>query len=102
MGSPEGIILEQERIEHFNRTGMYSSDDYIKKRGNGGSTSYYKLPANATELRHLIRHKKMSHPIGEAFCALYRLSDNGEYERNLQKAKFYIECELEDFKNEQK
>jgi hypothetical protein len=64
-------------------------------RGNGGSTSYYDLPEGATELRHLIKHKKMEHGIGEAFCALYRLNDNGEYKRNLIKAKFYIENELE-------
>ena len=39
---------------------------------------------NATELRHLIRYKKMSHPIGEIFCAIYRLNDNGEYLRVFQ------------------
>lgn len=83
--SPESIILEQMDTEMRNKT----------KRGNGGATSYYELPKGATELRHLIRHKRMSHPIGEAFCALYRLNDNGEYRRNLEKAKFYIECELE-------
>ena len=44
-------------------------------RPTGGTTHYYELPPNATELKHLIRHKKMSHPIGEAFCALYRLHD---------------------------
>jgi hypothetical protein len=69
----------------------------MSTRGDGGSTSYYELPEGATELRHLIRHKKMSHPVGEAFCALYRLDDNGERKRNLIKAKFYIECELEEY-----
>ena len=64
-------------------------------RPSGGSTHYYELPKNATELKHLIRHKKMSHPIGEAFCSLYRLHDNGEYKRNLEKAKYYIETELQ-------
>lgn len=64
-------------------------------RLTGGSTHYYELPKNATELKHLIRHKKMSHPIGEAFCSLYRLNDNGEYKRNLEKAKYYIETELQ-------
>lgn len=63
-------------------------------RGNGGATSYYDLPVNATDLGHLIKHKKMEHGIGEAFCALYRLNDNGEYKRNLTKAKYYIEAEL--------
>jgi len=64
-------------------------------RPTGGPTHYYELPLNATELKHLIRHKKMSHPIGEAFCALYRLHDNGEYKRNLEKARYYIDTELE-------
>lgn len=66
-----------------------------EQRLTGGSTHYYELPKNATELKHLIRHKKMSHPIGEAFCSLYRLNDNGEYKRNLEKAKYYIETELQ-------
>jgi len=63
-------------------------------RGDGGSTSYYKLPENANELGELIYHKKMNHSIGEAFCALYRLEDNGERKRNLKKAQYYIEQEL--------
>ena len=37
----------------------------------------------------------MEHGIGEAFSALYRLNDNGEHKRNLTKAKYYIEKELE-------
>jgi hypothetical protein len=70
---------------------------YIKtlSRGDGGNTSYYDLPKGATQLRHLIKHKKMEHGIGEAFCALYRLNDNGEYKRNLTKVKNYIDAELE-------
>lgn len=69
-------------------------------RGNGGATSYYELPKGATELKHLIKHKKMEHGIGEAFCALYRLNDNGEYKRNLVKVKYYIDNELEWLENE--
>ena len=64
-------------------------------RGDGKSANYYTLPKNATELRHLIKYKKMEHGIGEAFCALYRLNDNGERTRNLKKALAYIEWELE-------
>ena len=71
-------------------------------RGDGGSTNYYELPKDATELRHLIRYKKMSHPIGEIFCAIYRLNDNGEYLRNLKKAKFYIDSEIEEYEKENK
>lgn len=64
-------------------------------RGDGLSTHYYTLPKGATELRHIIKHKKMEHGIGEAFCSLYRLNDNGEYLRNLKKAKFYIDAAIE-------
>ena len=71
-------------------------------RGDGGSTNYYELPKDATELRHLIRYKKMSHSIGEIFCAIYRLNDNGEYLRNLKKAKFYIDSEIEEYEKENK
>ncbi|NOQ31148.1 MAG: hypothetical protein GQ570_08510 [Helicobacteraceae bacterium] len=67
----------------------------LETRGNGGTTSYYELPTNATELGQLIKHKKMEHGIGEAFCALYRLNDNGEYKRNLTKALYYIQKELD-------
>ena len=69
-------------------------------RGDGGSVNYYELPKGATELRHLIRYKKMSHSIGEIFCAIYRLNDNGEYLRNLKKAKFYIDSEIEEYEKE--
>ena len=79
-------------------------DETIKEvtRGDGGSTNYYELPKGATELRHLIKYKKMSHSIGEIFCAIYRLNDNGEYLRNLKKAKFYIDSEIEEYEKENK
>lgn len=64
-------------------------------RGDGGATSYYELPEGATELKHLIKHKKMEHGIGEAFCALYRLEDNGERLRNLKKVLYYIQSEID-------
>jgi len=64
-------------------------------RPSGGSSHYYELPEGATELRHLIRHKHMEHGIGEAFCSLYRLNDNGEKKRNLEKVIYYCKAELE-------
>lgn len=63
-------------------------------RGDGGSTSYYDLPKGAKVLGDIMKHKKMEHDIGEAFCALYRLNDNGEYLRNLKKAKYYIDSAI--------
>ena len=87
----EATYFEEDELGYFEKVDIRCQ----KSRLSGGSTHYYELPKNATELKHLIRHKKMSHPIGEAFCSLYRLNDNGEYKRNLEKAKYYIETELQ-------
>jgi len=79
---------------------VYGKDEFFgenvepNSRGDGGSTSYYNLPEGATELSDLIYHKKMNHSIGESFCAIYRLNDNGEYARNIRKAIFYLQLEL--------
>lgn len=73
----------------------YGYERNTEHRGDGLSAHYYELPKGATELRHIIKHKKMEHGIGEAFCALYRLNDNGEYLRNLKKALFYIQAAIE-------
>ena len=82
-------------MDYFECAKLINEVKEEKMRGNGGSTSYYELPLEATWLQHLIKHKKMEHGIGEAFCALYRLNDNGEYERNLRKVKYYIDAELD-------
>lgn len=74
------------------------TDSLENQRGDGKTASYYLLPENATELKHLIRHKKMNHAIGEAFCAIYRLNDNGEKKRNIKKAIAYLQDELESMK----
>lgn len=89
-------IISEYIEPNFDGTSDYleTTSSTNEVRGNGGSTSYYDLPIGATDLGHLIKHKKMEHGIGEAFCALYRLNDNGEYKRNLTKAKYYIEAEL--------
>ena len=42
---------------------------------NGGSTEYYELPENATELQDLIEHKKMNFSMGNCFKAIYRIDD---------------------------
>lgn len=93
-----------QQVENSNKDLDDIVDEAINEvtRGDGGSTNYYELPKGATELRHLIRHKKMSHSIGEVFCAIYRLNDNGEYLRNLKKAKFYIDSEIEEYEKENK
>lgn len=110
---PYGIehnkVTEEMRKAHrmqFGLDGAFDSDEYIyntqsinkqcikNKRGDGGHTDYYDLPKNAKVLGDLIRHKKMGHGEGEAFCALYRLNDNGERLRNLKKARYYIDEEI--------
>ena len=103
---PELFIITNGRCSEWKQKQNQdlATDKEIEQisRGDGGSTNYYELPKGATELRHLIRHKKMSHPIGEIFCAIYRLNDNGEYLRNLKKAKFYIDSEIEEYEKENK
>lgn len=64
-------------------------------RGDGGFTDYYAVPIGAKQLSDLIYHKNMNHSIGEAFCALYRMNDNGEKVRNIKKVIRYMELELE-------
>jgi len=52
---------------------------------NGGSTDYYELPVNATELQDLIEHKNMNFATANCFKAIYRLDDkknNPIYEWN--------------------
>lgn len=92
---------KMKNIKEWNDT-TKNQETEPSTRGDGGSTNYYELPKDATELRHLIRYKKMSHPIGEIFCVIYRLNDNGEYLRNLKKAKFYIDSEIEEYEKENK
>jgi hypothetical protein len=60
-----------------------------EKRKSGGSTSYYELPDNAKELGDLINYKNMSHALGEIFCSAYRMKDNGEEKRNIEKIIYY-------------
>ena len=71
-------------------------------RPSGGATHYYQLPKDATELHELINYKSMTHSIGEAFSALYRLNDNGEKVRNLEKVIFYAQLELQRTLEEQR
>jgi hypothetical protein len=85
-------MFSDDVLDKYRTDGTYRNTEH---RGNGSSTHYYELPKGATELRHIIKYKNMEHGIGEAFCALYRLNDNGEYLRNLKKAKFYIDAAIE-------
>jgi len=74
---------------------MEKVEESKSTRGNGGMVDYYKIPEEAKQLSDLIYHKNMNHSVGEAFCALYRLNDNGEKKRNIRKVIRYMELELE-------
>lgn len=65
--------------------------------GSNKSTSHYDLPPDATELKHLIWHRNMSHPVGEIFCSTYRLgtASHSSKRRDLKKIIAYAEQELE-------
>lgn len=69
----------------------------VKVTSDGSSTSYYKLPEHATELRHLISHKGMSKSRGDIFKAYYRLGekDGVDIKYELNKIKFFAEDLLE-------
>ena len=69
----------------------------IESRESGGSTHYYSFPT-CSETKDIIRYKKFNHAEGEMMCALMRLHDNGEYQRNLEKIIFYAQSELDYFK----
>ena len=97
----ETTYFDEDELGYFKKVDNQLERNQ-EQRQSGGSTHYYELPKNATELKDLIRYKKMTHPIGEIFCSIYRLHDNGEYKRNLQKAKFYIDSELEYLEKEEK
>lgn len=71
--------------------------DRSKTASDGGSTGYYKLPAHATELRHLISAKGMSKARGDIFKACYRLGEKDGVDTlyDLNKMKFFIEDLIE-------
>ncbi|MDH0368983.1 hypothetical protein [Brucella anthropi] len=60
---------------------------------DGGSTSYYKLPPQATELNDLIEHKGMSFALGNIFKACYRFGEKDAASRmyDLNKIIYFAE-----------
>lgn len=69
----------------------------MNNRSDGSTASYYELPANATELQHLISHRDMNAQIGEIFRACYRygIASHSDRLRDAKKIKFYIDAEIE-------
>lgn len=60
---------------------------------DGGSTSYYELPTNATELNDLIEYKNMSFALGNIFKACYRFGEKDAASRmyDLNKIIYFAE-----------
>ena len=67
---------------------------------DGLYSSYYDIPVGANDIADLIEHKKMSHSVGEAFCALYRLNDKDTPKRNLEKVIYYANRALDALQKE--
>ena len=66
---------------------------------DGGDTSYYDLPPQATIVMDLIEHQGMNFAQGEIFKAAYTLADDdarghSDKVRDLNKIKWYVEREL--------
>lgn len=87
-------------MEYFNQEGELGEEltsQPSRVTSDGGSTSYYRLPSHAEELRHLISAKGMSKARGDIFKACYRLGEkNGTYVLyDLNKMKFFVEDLIE-------
>ncbi len=69
-----------------------------KVKSDGGSSDYYKLPEYATELKHLISHKKMNFNVGNIFKAAYRLGEKegNDLRYDLKKILFFAQSELDE------
>ena len=64
-----------------------------KKDKDGGYSSYYDIPKKAKDAGGIVEKKKMTHNVGEAFLAIYRLHDKDTPIRNLEKVIYYAERE---------
>lgn len=93
----EKCIDIETRVHPMANTYAPNPKDRGKVASDGLSTSYYKLPEHATELRHLISHKGMSKSRGDIFKACYRLGekDGTDTLYDLNKMKFFIEDLIE-------
>ncbi|WP_235817675.1 hypothetical protein [Brucella cytisi] len=70
-----------------------SHDSQGAGSSDGGSTSYYELPPQATELNDLIEHKGMSFALGNIFKACYRFGEKDAASRmyDLNKIIYFAE-----------
>ncbi len=63
----------------------------IDADANGGSASYYQLPPNSTELKHLMEHLGMGYSRANMFKALWRMGRKGgvDVEYDINKILYY-------------
>lgn len=75
-----------KELEEFERTGSV-----LPIKSDGGSTSYYELPEDASELNDLIEHKRMPFALGNIFKACYRLGekDGADVDYDLNKIIYF-------------
>ncbi len=66
-------------------------------KSDGSTADYYKLPANATELQHLISYRNLNAQDGEIFRAIYRKgrASHSDALRDAKKVLFYALAEVE-------
>ncbi|APY14339.1 MULTISPECIES: hypothetical protein [unclassified Brucella] len=76
-----------------NTAPIYADLTFAPVTSDGGSTSYYELPAEATELNDLIEHKGMSFALGNIFKACYRFGEKDAASRmyDLNKIIYFAE-----------
>lgn len=62
-------------------------------RSDGGSSSYYHIPKDATDLQDLIEDKEMSFARGNLFKALYRLGEKEgiDHAYDLNKMQWFLD-----------
>lgn len=70
------------------------------EKSDGSTAKYYELPANATQLQHLISHRNMNAQVGEIFRACYRYGRvaHSDQMRDMKKIMFYAQAEIDRLK----
>ncbi|WP_159953215.1 hypothetical protein [Rhizobium sp. 18065] len=93
---PEDSAAFRELV-HANNMASGNRQDGFKIASDGGSSGYYVLPPEATELRHLIQARKMNFSIGNIFKACWRLGLKAGTEKyyDLRKMVFFVLDEYE-------
>lgn len=100
--TPQTVTLEIGPTVGRSKTVTPKQNCRPKIASTGDSTDYYKIPAWATELRHLMQHKNMNFDVGNIFKASYRLGEKEgiDHEYDLMKIIFFAQSELERIRRE--